>query len=172
MAEAYMGEIRLFGGNYAPRDWALCNGQLLAISSYSALFSLLGTAYGGDGFSTFALPDLRGRIPVGIGTRPGGDTWSQGLPRGSESIAINEAQMPAHNHQFLVSDNEASSDMPENNLVGRGLHYAKPEDAKTLGSLASDAVANAGSGVPHSNMMPYTGLNYIICMVGTYPPRN
>lgn len=174
MAEAFMGEIRLFGGNYAPVHWALCNGQLMSINNYQALFSLLGTAYGGDGRTSFALPDLRGRIPVGIGHRTGGDNWVQGQRRGIEAAALTVAQMPSHNHAFQVSDDQAYLTSPGGTVVGRGLHYVESgkEKANGKGTLAPEAVTDAGEGEPHSNMMPYTGLNYIICLVGTYPPRN
>lgn len=167
MADAYLGEIRMFSGNYAPQGWALCNGQTLQINGNEALYSLLGVVYGGDGQTTFALPDLRGRLPIHISSQ-----YPLGNKGGTETVTITAAELPTHTH--LVGANstvgEATQSSPENNVwgvtdfggyqtnVGSGLIQMNP----TL-------VEPVGSNLPHDNMMPSLTINFIIATVGLYP---
>lgn len=176
-ADPLLGQISMFAGNFAPRGWALCDGQLLAISSNTALFSLLGTTYGGDGRTTFALPDLRGRAPIHAGTGPGLSNRRLGTRGGQEVHTLTINEMPSHNHASNI--NVAST-------VGRGEGTTQPQDAFIAegGSYSSQPTANAhlnpssvtagntGGGLPHNNMQPYLPINYIIALVGIFPSRN
>jgi microcystin-dependent protein len=167
MGQPYVGEIRLFGGNFAPNGWYLCQGQLLPISENETLFNLIGTTYGGDGQETFALPDLQGRVPVHQGTGPGRSTYQIGEKAGVEEVTLTVAQLPAHNHAFPVSTGGASS----GSAVG-GVPAAVGSDALwgndgTTEPMAATTVA--GGSQPHSNLQPYTCLNYIIAWAGIFP---
>jgi microcystin-dependent protein len=173
MAEPFIGEIRPFGFDFPPRGWAECNGQLLSISSYQALFSLLGTTYGGNGSTTFALPDLRGRVPVHAGTSTGG-TITQGESGGSERVTLATQQLPAHGHTVMASADLASSASPAGNVMGAkgrgGVDvYAA---ASNLTPLAPGAVEAAGSGQSHENMQPSLTVNFCIALFGIFPSRN
>ncbi len=167
-----IGEIRLFAGNFAPRNWAFCDGNLLPISQYTALFSILGTIYGGDGRTTFALPELRGRTVIGPGTGPGLPTYSEGQKGGAPTVTLNINQIPSHNHGFAppASTNAATSPKPENNFPASagGLEYHSSADT----TEGAGTTTNQGGNGSHENMMPYLTLRYIICLVGTYPSRN
>lgn len=170
MSEPFVGEIMLFGGTFAPRGWALCDGQLLAINGNEALFSLIGTFYGGDGRTTFALPDLRGRAPVHIGNGPGLSNYSIGQNRGAETATLTTNNLPPHSHVLQASANEATSNLP-----AEGLTLADTNTALygANGSSASvPAVGNSGGGQPHTNMMPYQVVNYCIALIGVYPSRS
>jgi microcystin-dependent protein len=169
-AQPFVGEIFMFAGNFAPQGWAFCNGALMPISENDALFSLLGTTYGGDGVQTFALPDLRGRIPVHQG-----NGHVQGEVTGSETVTLLAAQIPAHTHQLSVSPNSSSLDAPaagdlpgETSLAGVRI-YAEPSAAA---AMSPAAISPAGSGQPHQNVMPYVAVNFIICLFGIFPSRN
>lgn len=176
-----MGIIKIFGGNFAPKGWAFCNGQAMAVSQYSALFSLLGTTYGGDGVTTFNLPDLRGRTAVGMGAGPGLSIVTEGQIGGSETVTLTTAQMPPHNHNMAVSSGNASqgaatsgaSIAAPGTLSGRtftatlGFNTTSPDTV-----LNPASVSAAGLGMPHNNMQPFLGVNYIICLEGLYPSRN
>jgi microcystin-dependent protein len=171
--EGFIGEIRLFAGNFAPRNWAFCDGQLLSIAQNQALFSILGTTYGGDGRTTFALPDLRGRVPLHPGTGPGLTPYRLGQKGGQETVTLNTAQIPAHNHDLRGSPNPASAITPAGNLPGttsRTRLYS-PSSASNV-DMNTDAISEVGSNQPHENRQPYLGLNYIICLYGIFPPRN
>lgn len=171
--EPYIGEIRCVAFDFAPKGWALCNGQLLPINQNTALFSLLGTTYGGNGTTTFALPDLRGRVPVGVGQGPGLPDISQGLRGGSEAVSLSVAEMPAHTHNTKVSTSVATTNSP--GMLGQpsdlGLNpvnvYVEGQQNLTNGSLTTPI----GGSVPHENMMPFLGLNWIIALEGIFPPR-
>lgn len=174
--EGFIGEIRMFGGNFAPRNWALCDGQLLSISSNTALFSILGTTYGGDGRTTFGLPDLRGRTPVHAGTGPGLSPKSLGEKGGAETVTLTAFQMPAHTHtiQIKADSTVATSDRPENKLPARNA-AATPqygENANTALNNAAVSVASTGGSQAHPNMQPFNTVNYIICLQGIFPSRN
>ncbi len=174
--EAFLGEIKMFAGNFAPRSWALCDGQLLSISQNSALFSILGTTYGGDGRTTFALPDMRGRVSIHPGTGPGLSRKTLGQRGGSETVTLTSGQMPAHSHTAITNADTtvASSDRPENKLPARNA-AATPQYGENMnGTLSSTAVSvgNTGGSQAHTNVQPYLVVNYIICLQGIYPSRN
>jgi microcystin-dependent protein len=167
--DAYIGEIRIFAGNFAPGGWALCNGQLLPIAQNTALFSLLGTMYGGNGMTTFALPDLRGRFPMHAGNGPGLTPRTQGQAVGAATVTLNAAQLPPHTHQaHPTSDGTATDSHPAGNVFAAG-------DAEQYGNAgpaaAIPALAPAGQGLPHNNVSPYLGVNFIIALQGVFPPR-
>lgn len=165
MSEAYVGEIRRVSFNFAPRGWALCNGQLMQISQNQALFSLLGTNYGGDGRTTFALPDLRGRAPIHAGQTP----W-RGEVGGQEQVALNVQNLPAHSHVPQVSSAAATATSPQ------GGHWASTGQpafgADVAGVVNAAAVSVSGQSQPHENRPPYVVINYIIALSGIYPSRN
>jgi microcystin-dependent protein len=165
MGVPYIGEIRMFGGNFAPVGWAFCNGQLLSINNYDALFTLIGTTYGGDGQSTFALPDLRGRVPV---HQP--NPLSLGSAYGQETVTLITNQMPAHVHSHAAAV-PAGNTAPLNKLVadtGAAAIYADGQGASQASPLAT---ASVGGGQPHQNMMPYQGVNFIIALSGIFPSQ-
>jgi microcystin-dependent protein len=174
MTEAYIGSIVLFAGNFAPRGWAFCQGQLLPIAQNSALFSILGTTYGGNGQTTFALPDLRGRAPIGTGQGPGLTNVALGQQAGSESVTLTVSQMPAHNHLVACDAAAADNAVPTNNYPGNpgslsGATLYGPTPTATMGPAMISA---AGGSQPFSVQQPYLGLNYIICLEGIFPSRN
>lgn len=172
MSEPYVGEIRMFAGNFAPRGWALCDGQLLAVSQNDALFSLLGTIYGGDGRTTFGLPDLRGRLPMHAGDGPGLSQRRLGAKGGAESVTLNVNQLPSHTHQLKASDNVAGRTDPANNVLGRStnidLYTGDPPDV----NAAATAIGAVGGSQSHSNLMPFLCINFILALFGIYPPRH
>ncbi|MBI5915906.1 MAG: phage tail protein [Bacteroidetes bacterium] len=171
--DAYLGEIRLFAGNYAPVGWQLCNGQLLSISQNTALFSILGTTYGGNGTTTFALPDLRGRVPVHTGTGPGLSTYELGETGGKEYVTLLASQMSPAAPQLLATNQMADTDDPTNAVL------AMPDNGtmiyKSLGSpntnMSLSAIRSNGGGQPIEILQPYLGVNYIICTEGIWPSR-
>ena len=171
--EAFIAEIRMFAGNYAPRDWALCEGQLLPISQHSALFSILGTMYGGDGRTTFALPDLRGRVAIHPGQGPGLSYYNQGAIGGSERNTLTTNQLPSHNHSVNAVTATGNQTSPTGNLVAdSGLFDNEYSNANADTTLKSTMIENTGGGQPVNNIQPYGTVNYIIALVGTFPPRN
>ena len=171
--EVFLGEIRMFAGNFAPTGWAFCQGQLLPIAQNQALFALLGTTYGGDGRTTFALPDLRGRVPVGFGQGPSLSNREIGEKFGSELVTLNINQMPSHNHTVNAVTTEGNQNLPTNSL---------PANTKTLDKEYSDANANTtmkatmvnptGGNQPFGVTQPSLGVNFIIALQGIYPSRN
>lgn len=183
MANSYMGQITLFGGNFAPNGWKFCDGSLLQISQYQALFALLGTMYGGDGTSNFALPNLRGRIPVGrSNTPPPGmtNTYAQGTQGGATDVSITAAQYPAHRHTVSVTTALGTSMTPGPSMLPASVpsnfqFYLTPNAGANLTevSLNPNAItAYAGGGGTHTNLMPTINLNYIICVEGIFPNFN
>ncbi|WP_034062638.1 phage tail protein [Lacinutrix jangbogonensis] len=186
--DPFLGQISMFGGNFAPRAWALCDGQLLSISQYSALFSILGTTYGGDGRTTFALPDLRGRTPIHAGTGPGLSNRRIGQRGGTESNILNVTQMPSHSH--AAAGHLKTSATPAGNTPVNS--YPAPIAGRTSGgdsvsisgwgtaangtAAANDGVAvtvgNSGGNQSVNNMQPWECVNYIICLQGVFPSRN
>lgn len=178
--EGTIGEVRMFAGNFAPRGWALCEGQLLAVSQNNALFSILGTMYGGDGRSTFGLPDLRGRAPIGVGRGPGLGQVDQGAWYGSETVVLSQQEIPAHTHS--IETTVRSSSQPGNNDDPEGSYWADPSNNVRVyrdshdSTMAADAVSataqSAGGNQPHENRPPSLGINFIICMEGVYPSRS
>jgi microcystin-dependent protein len=168
MSNPYIGEIRIFAGNFAPQGWAFCDGSLYPIAENDALFSLIGTTYGGDGQTTFALPDLRGRLPLHEGTL--GSTYVMGQTGGAETVTLSVDQIPAHRHPVVGAGSGAT--LPSGGLLstpsGDALYTSSPPD----GVLAAGATASAGGGQPHSNLMPYLCVNYIIALFGIFPSQN
>lgn len=171
--EPIIAQITLFAGNYAPRGYATCDGQILNISQNTALFSLLGTTYGGDGRTTYALPDLRGRVAIHAGTGPGLTARVLGSKGGAQFVALNVNQIPAHNH--VVNPKFASAPRQANpagnypaNLGPSNPAYGTP----AAGQMGAATVQPAGASAPHNNMQPYLGINYIIAVQGVFPSRN
>ena len=174
MAEPYIGDIRMFGGNFAPRGYALCNGQLLAISDNTALFQLLGTTYGGDGQSTFGLPDLRGRLPVHQGQGPGLGNYVIGQAAGTETVTLITTQIPGHTHTpaagGAANATTPAGGMPGTTVGGKEMYAAA--GATTPTALATQTVALNGGSQPHENMMPFLAINFIIALEGVFPSQN
>jgi microcystin-dependent protein len=166
--DPFVAEIRIFPGNFAPLGWALCNGQLMPISQNTALFSLLGTTYGGDGKATFALPDLRGRAPMHPGQGPGLSPRVLGESAGSEAESIQIAQMPAHAHPQPVSSQAATTGTPG---PGVTLAMASTNTYRDPGTLVLTGATAGGAGEPHENMQPFLVMNFIIALQGIFPPR-
>lgn len=174
MSEPFVGEIRIFAGNYAPRNWAFCQGQLMSIGEFDALFSLLGNIYGGDGRTTFGLPDLRGRVPVHQGTGPGLTPRIAGNLYGNEEVTLQVEQLPRHSHAIQAAG-AADSATPQGNLPGDGSvssSKAYSPSAQTPATMAADMLEVSGDGLPHNNIMPSLAVNYIISLMGIYPTRN
>ncbi|MEN0054285.1 MAG: tail fiber protein [Mucilaginibacter sp.] len=179
MDNPFLGTVSLFAGNFAPRGWALCNGQLMSIAQNSALFSLLGTTYGGDGITTFALPDLRGRAPIHWGQGPGLTNRELGEASGSENVTLVVTQMPQHNHIVSASTTTATQGSPAGNVLavstdpGAGsapLNFIEPASINT--TMAPGTISPAGGNQPHNNMQPYLTITFIIALQGIYPSRN
>ncbi|MBK6929642.1 MAG: phage tail protein [Saprospirales bacterium] len=166
-AEPFIGEIMLFAGNFEPRGWAFCDGRLLSIAQNTALFSILGTTYGGDGQTTFALPDLRGRVAVGPGQGPGLSRYDLGEAGGQESVSLSAAQMPAHNHAYSDAKQQSSG-----GAVSVLTGSSQTKIHQTTGSSTSAVTQNAGGSQPHENRQPYLGMNYAIAVQGIFPPRD
>ena len=174
MADQFVAEIRIFAGNFAPTGWALCNGQIMPISQNTALFSLLGTTYGGDGKSTFALPDLQGSAPMQPGQGQGLSLRDLGEMSGVESITLLVSEIPLHTHT-LMADNVDPADLniPLNDRVtaiSQNVFGYQPSTAN-LGLMAFQALPQAGGGLPHNNMQPYLTLNFCIALQGIFPQR-
>ncbi|MDH3451997.1 MAG: tail fiber protein [Gammaproteobacteria bacterium] len=168
MAEPFLGEIRMFAGNFAPRGFALCDGQLVAISQNDALFSLLGTIYGGDGRTTFGLPDMRGRIPIHAGSGPGLSTRRIGSRGGAENVTVSANQMPAHTHQLQADADVANEHTPGGNVLAAAPVYTNSTPATPM---AGAAIGTSGSGQPHPNVQPFLCVNFIIALAGLFPSR-
>jgi microcystin-dependent protein len=169
MGTPYVGEIRMFGGNFAPAGWMFCEGQLLSIAENDVLFALIGTTYGGDGENTFALPDLRGRIPINQGMTSSG-TYTVGQGAGAEEVSLNVNQIPAHTHDLMGSTSTATSPDPANALPAQASRriYGSPTG---LSEMASSAIQSAGGNQAHSNMQPYLCVSFIISLFGIFPSQ-
>lgn len=175
--EGFIGEIRLFAGNFAPRSWAFCDGQLLPISQNTALFSILGTTYGGDGRTTFGLPDLRGRVPLGARTGPGLTNRVLGSRGGTQTETLTVAQIPSHTHSATAHayNTEGNQSTPTNNFPAKSGSGDPDYDngtANTTLNSGAVTIGNTGGGSVHNNMQPFLTLNYIICTSGIFPSRN
>ncbi|HSN77590.1 MAG TPA: tail fiber protein [Anaerolineae bacterium] len=171
-ATPYIGQIMAFGGNFAPQGWALCDGSLLPISQYETLFSLIGTTYGGDGQNTFALPDLRGRVPLHQGQGPGLSSYSLGQSGGAEAVTLTTGQLPAHSHP--AQGHSGAGDTP--NPAG-AVWAGSPNNIYTAGATANTAMAAtsisaSGGSQPHNNMLPYLTLTFCIATEGIYPSQS
>jgi len=169
----FLAEIIMFGGNFAPRGWAFCDGQLLPISQYSALFSILGTTFGGDGRTTFALPDMRGRVPVHPGNGPGLTDRRLGQKSGSETVTLTVSQIPSHNHTIGATEEDGNTNEANNHILANSqvnMYYnGEPEGGI---ALRSNSVRNTGGGQSHNNMQPFLCVNFIIALQGIFPSRN
>jgi microcystin-dependent protein len=181
MDSPFIGSIVLFAGNFPPRGWAFCQGQILAISTNTALFSILGTTYGGNGQTTFALPDLRGRTPIGQGQGPGLSPVTLGEMAGVESVTLITSQIPMHNHLVQVSTATADQASPSGNFLASPTGTYGPDPvtvneyttaATQNATLAATSILPAGGSLPHENRQPFLGLNYIIALQGIFPSRN
>lgn len=174
--DPFLGQIVMFAGTFAPRGWAFCEGQLLSIASNTALFSILGTTYGGDGRTTFALPDLRGRVPMHPGNGPGLGSKRLGERGGTQDTTLMTQNLPPHNHAIVASGNDADSKSPTNAFfptvprAGANEPYASAVGTPT--TMNPSAVGNTGSGLSFSNLPPYNCLNYIIALQGVFPSRS
>jgi microcystin-dependent protein len=167
MSEPFLAEIKIVAFNFAPRGWALCDGQILPINQNQSLYSLLGTTYGGDGRTSFALPDLRSRTPLHVG-----DGYSQGQKSGEETVALTIAQIPSHTHAWQASADNANNPNPGNRVLAKSTPneiYYTPDE---LRNMRAGTVANAGGGQGHENRQPYLVLNFVIALQGLFPPRN
>lgn len=171
MAQPFVGEIRMFAGNFAPAGWMFCNGQLIPIAENETLFHLIGTDFGGDGEETFALPDLRGRIPIHVGTGASGQVYARAMFGGEEQVTLIQARVPAHSHALRVSSGTATLASPIGNVAG---------DASAAGALLyspfapatamhASAIGPVGASQPHENRMPYLGIHFIISLFGIFP---
>ena len=173
MSEPFIAEIRIFAGNFAPRSWAFCNGQLLPVAQNTALFSLVGTTYGGDGRTTFGLPDLQGRAPMHPGRGPGLTARRLGERTGAETATVSDAQMASHSHTARGSENAASASAPAGNYVARGAGRGVNRYLNADTSIgASKELLSTGGGQAHNNMQPFLSLNFIIALQGEYPSRS
>jgi microcystin-dependent protein len=179
MSSPFVAEIQLFGFNFAPTGWAFCDGQLLPISQNTALFSLLGTFYGGDGKSTFALPDLQGSAAVCQGQSPGLQEWFLGEIQGSETVTLLQSEMPIHTHNLQALNDSADVADPTNAVLAKGGYdtgtqagaVAFYQTAAPNTAMNVQAISIAGSSFPHNNMMPYLTVNFCIALQGVFPPR-
>jgi microcystin-dependent protein len=176
MTDPFLAEIRIFAGNFAPTGWALCDGQLMPISQNTALFSLMGTMYGGDGKSTFALPDLQGASPMHAGTlRGSGTIYDQGQQGGEASLTLLQSEMPLHSHTMQGSADDADLRIPSPARVlaksGGGFAYST-NTTQLASTLSPQALSVAGGSLPHNNMQPYLVLTFIVALQGVFPARN
>jgi microcystin-dependent protein len=172
MANPYVGEIRIFAGNFAPQGWAICDGSVLSISQFEVLFVLIGTTYGGNGTTTFNLPDLRSRLPIHQG-----DGYVIGAFGGSENVTLTSAELPAHSHTVQSSTAHGNTSSPAGALwatdgTGVAAPYRKAASGGTAVALAGGTVAPSGGGQPHENRQPVLGMNYIISLFGVFPSPN
>lgn len=177
MADPFLAQIMMFGGNFAPRGWAYCDGQLLPIAQYSALFSLLGTIYGGDGRTTFALPDLRGRVPIHPGNGPGLSDYRLGERGGVEETTLLVANLPAHNHspRLRAENRPGNSVEPTGNMLGQSTtNMYRPQNPRDDVDMDPAAIVsnNVGNNIPFNNLQPFLCVNYIIALQGIFPSRS
>jgi microcystin-dependent protein len=172
MSQPFVGEIRMFGGNFAPSGWAMCQGQLIAISENDTLFQLIGTTYGGDGQSTFALPDLQGRVPIHQGQGPGiTQNYTIGEKAGVENVTLTTGQLPVHTHSLLASTNNALNTSPTNNVLAAGITTKMYTEDVANQAMNAGAITPAGGSQPHDNMQPFLVLTFIISLFGVFPSQ-
>src|SRR5260370_35617572 len=179
MSQPYVGEIRMFAGNFAPAGWMFCAGQLLPISEYETLFQLIGTTYGGDGQSTFGLPNLQGRVPVHMGQGGGLSDYAIGQAGGVESVTLSTQQIPSHTHAAMVSSSPATSGSPGSNILaneaiglGQANCFSYGAFGGTQSALATATIGSTGGSQPHENRQPLPGLNFIISLFGVFPSQS
>jgi len=172
MSEPFIAEIRIFAGNFAPRGWAFCNGQLLPIAQNTALFSLIGTTYGGDGRTTTGLPNLQNRAPMHPGNGPGLSSRRLGQKGGADTVALTASNLPTHTHSMKGVSDAPNQSSPAGARLAAAPMYENGDTTGTLADLADNATSNSGTGVAHNNEQPYLGLIFIIALIGTYPSRS
>jgi microcystin-dependent protein len=180
MTQPYVGEIRMFGGSYAPSNWAFCNGQTMSIANNQVLYTLIGTTYGGDGVSTFNLPNLQGRLAVGMGQGNGLSLYNIGQVGGTESVTLTTATMGAHNHPLVATITGASLGTPTANLTGKApsspanqhMYTLPGSPSPTIGSLNPQAVGMNNGNLPHPNLMPSLCVSFIIALYGIFPSQS
>ena len=169
MAQPYVGEIRMFGGNFAPAGWAFCNGATMSIAENETLFQLIGTTYGGDGESTFNLPDLQGRVPIHQGTGPDGQTYIVGEKAGVETVTLTIQQIPNHNHAFIGTGNPGTTTNPPQNIVAQNSGNNIYIEDQAFVALAPQSLLPDGGSQPHENLQPYLCVAFIISLFGLFP---
>lgn len=167
----FIGEIRMFAGNFAPQGWMFCEGQTLPISENDALFTLIGTMYGGDGEETFNLPNLQSRIPIHFGTGPDGNSYQQGEMSGVESVTLSGQQIPIHTHTMLGSSNGANTGNPANKVIAQSASATYMIVSDPTVQMNGVAVTPIGGGQPHENCQPFLCINYIISLYGVFPQQ-
>jgi microcystin-dependent protein len=173
MSQSYVGEIRMFGGSFAPQGWAFCDGQLMQISENDVLFSLIGTTYGGDGQETFGLPDLQGRIPLHQGQGPGiTQNYLLGEKDGVESVTLTVQQTPIHTHALIGSSSIATDPSPKDDILATSSLLTPYVGLVPDATLAANAMGISGGSQPHDNMMPFLVVSFIISLFGVYPPQS
>lgn len=171
MGQPYVGEIRLFAGNFAPNGWLFCEGQTLPISENEVLFQLIGTTYGGDGEETFRIPDMQGRLPVHMGTGASGTTYQIGESAGTEEVTLTTQQIPQHTHAFMANTGGADVASPKNAVLGTSTTVNSFIISTPAQPMASQAIAPVGGGQPHTNFQPYLCVNFIISLFGVFPSQ-
>ncbi|MEI6409095.1 MAG: tail fiber protein [Bacteroidota bacterium] len=171
MSDPFVAEVRIVGFNFAPRGWAFCNGQTLPISQNTALFSLLGTTYGGDGRSTFGLPDFQGRVGIQQGQGNGLSLYDLGEASGEETITLLPSELPRHNHNIVTVPDPGDTNVVTDNAIGRSSGASVYSNAAPTTPMNTVMLSSVGNTLPHNNMQPYLTLNYIIAMQGIFPPR-
>ena len=169
--DPFVAEIRIFPFNFAPKGWAFCDGQILPLSQNTALFSLLGTTYGGDGKSNFALPDMQGNAPMHPGQGPGLSLHDLGETGGSDTVSLLESEIPSHSHNISASQSDGTDQRAANEAFAAGVGIGSYAAPGTLVQLNANGLAPAGGGQPHNNLQPYLTLNFCIALQGVYPPR-
>jgi microcystin-dependent protein len=172
VSEPFVGEIRMFGFNFAPQGWALCDGQLLPISQNAALFDLLGTTYGGDGTTTFALPNLQSRVPIHQGQGAGLLSYVAGQAGGTETVTLAAAQMPEHTHSVKASSSAAASDKPEGSALAKSHSHIYTAEPDTSTVMNANMLGDAGGSASHDNIQPYLAVNFCIALTGIFPAQN
>lgn len=173
MGEPYIGEIRMFGGSFAPAGWAMCQGQLMPISENDALFTLIGTTYGGDGQETFGIPDLQGRAPMHAGQGPGiTQNYVLGEKAGVESVTLTTQQIPIHNHAVVASTNVASATTASDNITASSNQLKIYDQGGTSKLFANNALTPVGGSQPHENLQPYLCITFILSLFGVFPPQS
>jgi microcystin-dependent protein len=173
MSDQFLGELRAFGFNFAPKGWAFCNGQLLSIQQNTALFALLGTIYGGNGVTTFQLPNLQSRVPMHFGTAPGGTSYVEGEMAGTESVTLSSTQMPTHIHTLNGVSASGNAHFPAGVLYAGGSTNTESfYGSGTMQPLVPNTIAPAGGNQAHTNLQPYLVINWCIALIGVFPSRN
>ena len=176
MATPFIGQISMFGGNFAPRNWAFCSGQIMSIAQNTALFSILGTTYGGNGQTTFALPNLQGRVPIHPGQGPGLSNYQLGQQAGTENTTLLVNNLPPHTHPATVTSNastgSASDTLPTGNYLAADNQYKNTANTTLNANAVAVTVGIAGNGIPFNNIQPYLALNFLIALQGIFPSRN